>query len=158
MFHFTLSSFCRNKSLVPMIEGNERFGPIWASIRSAYDKEEACTRMTEFIELLIAVQAPTDKEKQAAWQTVDYVRSHSRFTAWARDLVQKMLTNASRASGILSSKQRQKVVGWLQSGQWVEESSSAADGGFWVPYDGPDDPDRYLGHGEFDTESGYYCE
>ncbi|CAG8633178.1 2829_t:CDS:1, partial [Funneliformis caledonium] len=25
-----------------------------------------------------------------------------------------------------------------------------------VPYDGPDDIDRYLGHGEFDDDSGYY--
>ena len=47
---------------------------------------------------------------------------------------------------------------WLRSGKWVMEADDNGPEGFFCTYDGPDDPDRYLGHGEFDTDEGYWCE
>lgn len=37
-----------------------------------------------------------------------------------------------------------------RSGAWDSDVS-------WCPYDGPDDPDRYCGGGEWDEGSGFFC-
>ena len=41
--------------------------------------------------------------------------------------------------------------------QFCSGQNTQGDGGAYYLYDGPDDTDRYLGGGEFDTDDGYYC-
>ncbi|CAG8717456.1 1288_t:CDS:1, partial [Funneliformis mosseae] len=48
---------------------------------------------------------------------------------------------------VLITKQKSNIESWIDNRDNLIED---------VPYDGPDDIDRYLGHEEFDDDSGYY--
>ena len=47
---------------------------------------------------------------------------------------------------------------WLRSGEWITaEARPRRNSPSFNPYDGPDDPDRYQGHGEWDRGAGFWC-
>lgn len=119
------------------------------------EQKEAVKRITEILRSLEPLsQPPSHGVKQKLWDCLMFVTNHRRWFDQAD--VDDMLSAAQTANhsgGVFSLKQaaniaKLKVVSYHDTDYGDDRS--------WVPYDGPDDPDRYLGHGEFDTDDGYW--
>ena len=126
----------------------------FSEIKSCYKEDEAIGLLKSLTSYITAnsIKPP---EKQMAWALIELVRSHSRFTTWKKQSVIELLEAVS-ASSSFSIKQQGKAQEWLASGEWIVEHNDE-DGPFFNKYDGPDDIERYQGHGEWDTGDGYWC-
>jgi hypothetical protein len=85
------------------------------------------------------------KNCQSLWQRVSKILTHDHWYT-TEDYV--AVRNAAKCSQGLTAKQR-KTATTLKPEEERENFT------MYCEYDGPDDPDRYLGHGEFDTAAGY---
>eukprot|EP00918_Siedleckia_nematoides_P080102 GHVU01175605.1.p3 GENE.GHVU01175605.1~~GHVU01175605.1.p3 ORF type:complete len:140 (+),score=20.64 GHVU01175605.1:102-521(+) len=135
----------------------DTFEQLWKELRNTQpEKETSIELIKKFKELLAArkEENQTAKEKSIAWNMLEYMRSHKRFTDWSKEGVMELLREGER-SPVFGDKQQCKIRDWLQRGNWVlQRDDGDGDGGYFL-YDGPDDPDRYLGGGEFDIDPGY---
>ncbi|CAI2163817.1 2700_t:CDS:1 [Funneliformis geosporum] len=85
------------------------------------------------------------------YNCISYIASHTyHFT----DRQYEELASLAISNKVLTTKQKSNIESWIDNrDDLIEEKGS---GMHYVPYDGPDDIDRYLGHGEFDDDAGYY--
>jgi hypothetical protein len=114
-----------------------------------HPSNEDVQKVANFLEVnqnCLYKQIPS-KLRQHLWTIIQKVTSN---TAFFDDDVVRRLQNAGSNFGGFSEKQRTKCKERKTS---TEDTRSET---FWVSYDGPDDVDRYLGHGEWDSSSGYW--
>eukprot|EP00918_Siedleckia_nematoides_P080108 GHVU01175614.1.p1 GENE.GHVU01175614.1~~GHVU01175614.1.p1 ORF type:complete len:138 (+),score=19.42 GHVU01175614.1:102-515(+) len=133
----------------------DTFEQLWKELRNTQpEKETSIELIKKFKELLAArkEENQTAKEKTIAWNMMEYMRSHQRFTDWNKEGVMELMREGER-SPVFGEKQKCKIRDLLKSGNWVLQRGGG--GRNYDPYDGPDDPDRYLGGGEFDIDPGY---
>src|SRR5437870_1338194 len=91
--------------------------------------------------------------KTKIYNCIYYVASHTYyFTDEEYETVAKMAI----ASPTFTKKQKDKIDSWIgDRDNLIEKRYDDGCNATYVYYDGPDDPDRYLGHGEFDDDDGY---
>ncbi len=122
------------------------------------DQKATILELLKMLEMEImqrySTSRPLDsKQRQLLWNSVTYVRGHSRFRAIAPEALDGVLKAARAAPDYLFSKKQRKNLEDTRAKHAPETDY----GQMYVMYDGPDDPDRYNGGGDFDTGEGYYC-
>ncbi|RIA86997.1 hypothetical protein C1645_740433 [Glomus cerebriforme] len=86
------------------------------------------------------------------YNCISYIASH---TYYFSDEEYEEIANLALSNNIITKKQKRNIEFWINNrDDLIEEREES--GPSFVYYDGPDDIDRYLGHGEFDDDDGYY--
>ncbi|RIA86996.1 hypothetical protein C1645_828389 [Glomus cerebriforme] len=110
------------------------------------------TRKDAFNKLkLVLSENNRNTESNTLYNCISYIASH---TYYFSDEEYEEIANLALSNNIITKKQKENIKSWINNrrcliqGQRREECE-------YIYYDGPDDPDRYLGHGEFDDDDGY---
>ncbi len=85
------------------------------------------------------------------YNSISYIASH---TYYFSDEEYEEIANLAMSNNVITKKQKANIESWIGNREeLIKEKENR--GGYFVYYDGPDDIDRYLGHGEFDDDVGY---
>jgi len=87
------------------------------------------------------------------YNCINYIASHTRYFS---DEEYEEIAKLALSNNVITKKQKGNIKSWIGCREdLIEEKEQEYRGGYFVYYDGPDDMDRYLGHGEFDDDIGY---
>ena len=110
-------------------------------------KEEATRKIREY---LLRREIPNNADYTALWNAVLYIATHRRFEKETSHSV----IDAALEHPRFTEKQKDMLRMYKRTGP-AEACALDDDEHGYCLYDGPDDPDRYLGDGEFDDGPGY---
>ncbi|RHZ57508.1 hypothetical protein Glove_386g52 [Diversispora epigaea] len=83
------------------------------------------------------------------YNCISYIASH---TFYFSDDEYKEISKLALSNNVITKKQKANIESWIGNRKdLIQERESEC----FIYYDGPDDVDRYLGHGEFDNDVGY---
>ena len=111
------------------------------------------TRKDAFNDLKRVLSENTRNVKNSMlYNCINYVASH---TYYFSDDEYEEIARLALSNDVITNKQKVNIESWIDDREdLITERENT--GPSYVYYDGPDDPDRYLGHGEFDDDNGYY--
>jgi hypothetical protein len=113
------------------------------------------TRKDAFNDLKRILSENTRNVKSATlYNCIGYIASH---TYYFSDAEYEEIANLAQSNNVVTIKQKANIESWIDNREDLitEREERENTGPSFVYYDGPDDPDRYLGHGEFDLDEGY---
>lgn len=124
-------------------------------------KEADVTERPAAVEQLVQIVRNCQSRlvKDVIFNMVLYVRDHGRFAGKdgvGHALLEQLVIECQSRSQFWGPNQRIKVMRWSNTQFNTAIDRSDDEGGMYCTYDGPNDPDRYMGHGEFDTDDGYW--
>lgn len=86
------------------------------------------------------------------YNCISYIASHARYFS---DDEYEEIAKLALSNNIITKKQKSNIKSWIGNREdLIKERGSTRP--YFVYYDSPDDIERYLGHGEFDDDVGYY--
>ncbi|CAG8549845.1 6662_t:CDS:1 [Acaulospora morrowiae] len=93
-----------------------------------------------------------DIKNNQLYNCISYIASHTFY--FSEDEYEE-IAKLALSSNVITKKQKANIRSWIGNRKGLI-GERGNEGGFFVSYDGPDDMDRYLGHGDFDIDDGYY--
>ncbi|RHZ57547.1 hypothetical protein Glove_386g27 [Diversispora epigaea] len=87
------------------------------------------------------------------YNCISYIASH---TYYFSDDEYKEIAELALSNNVITKKQKANIESWTGNRKDLIQEKEDIGIGYFVYYDGPDDIDRYLGHGEFDDDDGYF--
>lgn len=111
--------------------------------------DQSIEELKSFIEQHFINKNYSETYRQRLWQIFQ------RFESCASNANSIEILKTLRSSvSCFTNKQKKKSSASTRSSK---SSISFSPCSGFIPYNGSDDIDRYLGHGEWDTSQGYYC-
>ncbi|CAG8509273.1 9260_t:CDS:1 [Acaulospora morrowiae] len=121
-----------------------------------YQLKNEDTRKDAFNNLKkILLKNNNDTKSSKLYNCISYIASH---TYYFSDDEYEEIAKLALSNNVITKKQKENIEYWIGNREHLiekRENEGENMGGYFVYYDGPDDMDRYLGHGEFDDDVGY---
>jgi hypothetical protein len=113
-----------------------------------------CTRKDAFNDLKRILSENTCNFKShMLYNCINYIASH---TYYFSDDEYKEIALLALSNNVITNKQKANIISWINNRESLINTRRCT--GTFVYYDGPDDLERYLGHGEFDLDDGYFID